>query len=76
VSPQRPELVAKAIVPEYALGSHVAPLWLTFSTGSIPPERFRNGAFIGEHGSWFTDGKPTGEPVDVLAGFVNASDRR
>jgi glucose/arabinose dehydrogenase len=86
-SPQRPELVAKAIVPDYALGNHVAPLGLVFSGGSLLPERFRSGAFIGEHGSWnrkprsgykvtfvrFEGGRPKGEPIDVLTGFVNAA---
>jgi glucose/arabinose dehydrogenase len=89
VKEQRPELVAKAIVPDYALGSHVAPLGMTFSQGTSLPERFRNGAFIGMHGSWnrnprsgykvvfvpFTDGKPSGQPVDVLTGFIGNDDR-
>ena len=52
VQPQRPDLVAKAIKPDYAIGSHVAPLGLLFYTGSNLPERYRGGAFIGEHGSW------------------------
>src|SRR5262249_6650442 len=52
VSPPRPDLVAKATVPDYALGSHVAPLGLTFYEGSLLPARYRNGAFVGEHGSW------------------------
>ena len=84
VSPQRPDLVAKAIVPDYALGNHVAALGLAFAEGTLLPERLRSGAFIGEHGSWnrnplsgykvvfvpFSDNKPSGEPVDVLTGFV------
>jgi glucose/arabinose dehydrogenase len=84
VSP-RPELVAKAVVPDYALGNHVAPLGLAFAHGSLLPETLRNGAFIGEHGSWnrkprsgykvvfvpFSNGKPSGKPVDVLTGFVD-----
>ena len=84
VTPQRPDLVAKAIVPDYALGSHVAPLGMTFSESSLLPERYRTGAFIGLHGSWnrtprsgykvifvpFADGKPSGKPIDVLTGFV------
>ncbi|MGI4848997.1 MAG: PQQ-dependent sugar dehydrogenase [Janthinobacterium lividum] len=85
VMPQRPDLVAKAIVPDYALGSHVAPLGLVFnnSTSSMPAN-LREGAFVGEHGSWdrspvsgykvvfvpFKDGKPVGQPVDVVTGFL------
>jgi glucose/arabinose dehydrogenase len=52
VSPQRPDLVAKAIKPDYALGNHTASLGLAFSMGAILPERYRHGAFIGQHGSW------------------------
>jgi glucose/arabinose dehydrogenase len=84
VKPQRPDLVAKAIAPDYALGSHVAPLGMTFSESASLPERYRTGAFIGLHGSWnrtprsgykvvfvpFADGKPSGKPIDVLTGFV------
>lgn len=88
---QRPDLVAKAIVPDYALGSHVAPLGLAFYTadagsGDALPERYRNGTFVGLHGSWnrdpksgytvvfvpFTNGRPAGPMEDVLGGFVNA----
>ena len=86
VKPQRPDLVAQAIVPDYALGSHVAPLGLAFYTGDLFPARYRDGAFVGEHGSWnrrprsgyevvfipFADGKPAGPPEDFLAGFVAA----
>ena len=85
IQPQKPELVAKAIVPDYALGPHTASLGLVFSKGDALPEKYRNGAFIGQHGSWnrqplsgykvifvpFTDGKPSGQPEDVLTGFVN-----
>ena len=85
VEPQNPELVKRATVPDYALGNHVAPLGLAFVTGDALPEEFRNGAFVGEHGSWnreplsgykvvfvpFADGKPKGPPIDVLTGFVN-----
>jgi glucose/arabinose dehydrogenase len=88
VTPQRPELVAKAVVPDYALGSHVAPLGMVFSQSKLMPERYRNGAFVGLHGSWnrsprsgykvifvpFADGKPSGQPVDVLTGFVTSDD--
>jgi glucose/arabinose dehydrogenase len=84
VKPQNPDAVAKAIVPDYALGNHVAPLGLAFSGGTLLPGQYRNGAFIGEHGSWnrkpfsgykvvfvpFADGKPTGQPRDVLTGFL------
>jgi glucose/arabinose dehydrogenase len=83
--PQRPDLVAKAIAPDYALGSHVAPLGLTYSGGNALPAQFARGMFIGQHGSWnrrprsgydvvfvpFSDGKPSGYPVDVLTGFVS-----
>ncbi|TXH35946.1 MAG: sorbosone dehydrogenase family protein [Rhodospirillaceae bacterium] len=86
VAPQRPDLVTKAIVPDYALGNHVAALGLTFSTGSLLPERYHDGAFIGEHGSWnreprsgykvvfvpFSSGQPSGPPIDILGGFVNS----
>jgi glucose/arabinose dehydrogenase len=85
VEPQRPDLVAKAIVPDYALGSHTAALGLAFYTGNLLPERYRNGAFIGQHGSWnreprsgykvifvpFAKGKPAGLPQDVLTGFLS-----
>ena len=86
VSPPKPEMVAKALVPDYALGNHVAPLGLAFAEAPGVTEGFRNGAFVGEHGSWnrkprsgykvvfvpFTAGKPEGAPVDVLTGFVDA----
>lgn len=85
VTPERPDLVAGAIVPDYALGNHTASLGLAFSEGTVLPERYRNGAFIGQHGSWnrnprsgykvifvpFADGRPSGRPLDVLTGFVN-----
>jgi glucose/arabinose dehydrogenase len=88
VKPQRPDLVEKAIVPDYALGSHVAALGLTFYTAAMFPEHFRGGAFIGEHGSWnrrpftgykvvyvpFRNGKPAGNPEDFVTGFM-PSDR-
>jgi glucose/arabinose dehydrogenase len=83
--PANPEMVAKAIVPDYALGNHTASLGFTFDTGSSLPAPFRAGAFIGQHGSWnrkplsgykvifvpFKDGRPSGEPIDVLTGFVD-----
>jgi glucose/arabinose dehydrogenase len=82
--PQNPDIVATAIAPDYALGSHVAALGLTFSSGMLLPESFRNGAFVGEHGSWnrkpasgykvvfipFANGRPSGPPKDVLNGFL------
>ena len=85
VSPQRPDLVARAIVPDFALGSHVAPLGMAFSSAAAMPGRFSQGAFVGEHGSWnrrplsgykvvfvpFANGRPQGLPVDVLSGFVS-----
>jgi glucose/arabinose dehydrogenase len=85
VSPQNPELVSKATVPDYALGSHVAALGLTFYQSTLLPDRFRGGAFFGEHGSWnrnpktgykvvfvpFSQGKPSGVPEEVVSGFLN-----
>jgi len=85
VKPQRPDLVDKAIVPDYALGAHVAALGLTFYEGTLLPAQYRNGAIIGNHGSWnrkprsgynvvfipFRDGMPNGKPVDILSDFVN-----
>lgn len=85
VKPQQPELVAKAIVPGYALGPHTASLGLAWSEGKKLPARYQHGAFIGQHGSWnrnpqsgykviyvpFENGKPVGEPLDVLTGFLS-----
>lgn len=85
VHPPRPDMVEKALPPDYALSSHVAALGLTFSYGSALPERYANGAFIGEHGSWnrsffngykvvyvpFEDGKPAGKAEDVVTGFID-----
>lgn len=85
VKPQRPDLVARAVKPDYALGSHVAPLGLAFAHGArLGP--LTSGAFVGEHGSWnrkppggykvvfvrFAAGRPTGLPIDVLTGFLSA----
>jgi glucose/arabinose dehydrogenase len=86
VKPPRPDLVEQAVVPDYALGSHVAPLGMTFSDNRLLPG-YGEGAFIGEHGSWnrkpfagykvvfvpFSGGRPVGKPQDVLNGFVNAA---
>ncbi|MGO4816116.1 sorbosone dehydrogenase family protein, partial [Cupriavidus sp. 2MCAB6] len=85
VEPQKPELVAKAIKPDYALGSHTASLGLGFvPPGRLGP-RYQGGAFIGQHGSWnrsrpvgyrvifvpFSEGKPAGMPQEILTGFLN-----
>ncbi|WGR96913.1 sorbosone dehydrogenase family protein [Bradyrhizobium sp. ISRA443] len=89
VQPQRPDLVAKAIAPDYALSSHVAPLGLAFYNGDALPQRYRGGAFVGEHGSWnrpqlngykvvfvpFADGHPNGPAQDVVTGFLNKDER-
>jgi glucose/arabinose dehydrogenase len=85
IQPQNPELVAKAIKPDYALGSHTASLGLTPAKGNNLPDEFRNGMFVGQHGSWnripysgykvifvpFESGKPAGKPIDVLTEFLN-----
>ncbi|MCQ4295748.1 sorbosone dehydrogenase family protein [Pseudomonas stutzeri] len=85
VKPQRPDLVKRAIVPDYALGAHTASLGLAFYEGKLLPPRYNNGAFVGQHGSWnrrprsgykvvfipFREGMPDGQPEDVLTGFVN-----
>ena len=85
VKPQRPEMVAKAITPDYGLGSHVAPLGLAFSDARTMPQNYASGAFIGEHGSWnrkprsgykvvfvpFEGGRPSSEPIDFLTGFLS-----
>jgi glucose/arabinose dehydrogenase len=84
--PQDPALVAKALVPDYALGPHTASLGLTFYTAHLLPAHYDNGAFVGQHGSWnrnprsgykvvfvpFRDGRPSGTTEDVLTGFLNA----
>jgi glucose/arabinose dehydrogenase len=89
VKPQNPELVAKAIQPDYAVGAHTASLGLSFATGAQLGQAFSEGAFIGQHGSWnrnpfsgykvifvpFANGKPSGDPVDVLSGFVSADSK-
>ena len=86
VQPQRPDLVEKAIVPDYALSSHVAPLGLVFYTADGLPQKYRGGAFVGEHGSWnrpefngykvvfvpFTGGHPNGKAEDVVTDFLDA----
>ena len=88
VEPPRPDLVAKAVKPDYALGSHVAPLGMAFAEGASLGPRFGSGAFVGQHGSWnrkplngynvvfvpFANGKPSGKPLEVLAGFLSAKE--
>jgi glucose/arabinose dehydrogenase len=85
VQPQRPDLVAQTIRPDYALASHVAPLGMMFSQTNSLPAQYQSGVFIGEHGSWdrdppvgykvvfvpFRDGRPSGPPQDVVTGFVS-----
>ena len=87
MKPQRPDLVAKAIVPDYALGPHTASLGLAWSGGSQLGGPFVSGMFVGQHGSWnrapfsgykvifvpFTNGKPSGQPIDILDGFVRGN---
>jgi glucose/arabinose dehydrogenase len=86
VKPQQPDMVARAIAPDYALGAHTASLGLAITADSGLPAPFTAGAFVGQHGSWnrrppsgyrvifipFADGKPNGEPLEVLSGFLNA----
>jgi glucose/arabinose dehydrogenase len=89
VQPERPDLVAKAIAPDYALSSHVAPLGMTFYAGTNLPANYRGGAFVGEHGSWdrpalngykvvyvpFANGRPSGIAEDVVTGFITADEQ-
>jgi glucose/arabinose dehydrogenase len=84
--PQQPALVASAVAPDYAVGSHTASLGLAFYEGDALPAHYRGGAFVGQHGSWnrkpfsgyrvifvpFADGAATGKPEEILTGFVNA----
>jgi glucose/arabinose dehydrogenase len=90
VKPQRPDLVATAVVPDYALGAHTASLGLASSRGAQLPAPFTDGMFVGQHGSWnrkpfsgykvifvpFAEGKPNGQPIDLLTGFVNGGEAR
>jgi glucose/arabinose dehydrogenase len=85
VEPQRPELVAKALKPDYALGAHTASLGLAAADNASLPATLKEGMFIGQHGSWnrkprsgyrvlfvpFSGGKPAGQAVEVLSGFVD-----
>jgi glucose/arabinose dehydrogenase len=89
VKPARPDMVAKAIKPDYALGPHTASLGLTFSDGARLGPVLANGAFVGQHGSWnrkprsgykvvfvpFRGGKPAGQPLDILTGFLSKDDK-
>ncbi len=89
VQPQRPDLVQKAIKPDFALASHVAPLGLLFYTGNNLPAMYRGGAFVGEHGSWdrsplagyevsyvrFANGRPTGQKISIVTGFVSSDEK-
>jgi glucose/arabinose dehydrogenase len=82
--PQHPELIERAIVPDYALGPHTSSLGLAWSGGNTLPPRFSQGMFVGQHGSWnrkpwsgykvifvpFSHGRPIGQPIDVLTGFL------
>ena len=86
IQPQRPDLVAKAIAPDYALGAHTASLGLAFGEGTLLPAHYRGGAFVGQHGSWnrsppsgyrviyvpFAGGHPSGPVEEVLTGFLDA----
>jgi glucose/arabinose dehydrogenase len=86
VQPQKPDMVAKATKPDYALGAHTGTLGLAFYGGALFPAHYQGGAFIGQHGSWnrsepagykvifvpFANGKPSGPPEDILTGFLNA----
>jgi glucose/arabinose dehydrogenase len=90
VNPQRPDLVKKAIKPDYSLGSHVAALGLLFSVDNALPAKFHNGAFVSEHGSWnrsplsgyrvvfvaFKNGKPVGAPETVVSGFHSDDEKQ
>jgi glucose/arabinose dehydrogenase len=85
VKPQRPELVAQAIVPDYALGSHTACLGIAFPADQTVPQKYRNGVIVGQHGSWnrkppsgyqvlfvpFAEGRPAGMPEVILTGFLD-----
>lgn len=87
VEPPRPDLVEKSIKPDYALGAHTAVLGLAFYQADLLDDKYRNGAFIGQHGSWnrkplsgykvifvpFKNGKPDGMPQDILTGFVDGN---
>jgi glucose/arabinose dehydrogenase len=89
VKPPRPDMVAKAIRPDYALGAHTASLGLAFSDGARLGPILADGVFIGQHGSWnrkpasgykvifvpFQNGRPAGKPMDILTGFLTADNK-
>lgn len=84
IRPQRPDLVERAIIPDYALGSHVAALGLDFTSDGGFGGQYGEGAFVGQHGSWnradpsgykvvfvpFEGGRPNGDPIDLVTGFL------
>ncbi|AWW32038.1 sorbosone dehydrogenase family protein [Echinicola strongylocentroti] len=86
---EAPDLVSKTLVPDVPVGSHTASLGLTFYTHDAFPEKYQKGAFVGQHGSWnrkelsgykvvfipFSEGKPSGKPVDFLTGFISDADQ-
>lgn len=88
VKPPRPDMVSRALIPDYAVGAHVAPLGMVFNTGTLFGQDMRNGAFVGEHGSWnrkpksgykvvfvpFVNGRAQGFPKEVLGGFLDAEE--
>ncbi len=90
VRPRNPDQVARALTPDYALGAHVAALGLAFTTGQGMGEGFREGAFVGQHGSWnrsdlsgykvvwvpFEGGRPAGQPQDFVTGFLHEGNAR
>lgn len=89
VTPPRPDMVARAIAPDYAVGTHTASLGIAFSQDSSLPAAWKSGLFVAQHGSWnrrpksgykviyvpFKDGRPAGAPVDVLTGFLDADEK-
>jgi glucose/arabinose dehydrogenase len=89
VKPQNPDMVARAVAPDYALGAHTASLGLCWSGDTTLPAEFQHGMFVGQHGSWnrrtrsgykvvfvhFADGKPDGLPIEVLTGFLDPKGR-
>jgi len=90
VRPRRPDMMRRSLVPDYALGAHVAPLGIAFSQGQRLGPLYANGIFVGLHGSWnrrplagykvafvrLENGRPTGDPFDVLAGFIDPTNQR
>ena len=88
VKPARADLVASALVPDYALGAHTASLGLAFSRSGVLPNALHKGVFVGQHGSWnrkpmsgykvifipFANGVPSGEAVDILTGFLEGDE--